>query len=112
MLVEPDRNKVERAMLAYRVFNLAYKAVCQGLGINPSFDEGMKVWRVVEEIAASELTLNPTGAEMNQSGLNLTEAMQQANARSANEQTRMEQEIAKLLVAAREGFHIPPQEPG
>ena len=104
MIEEPDRAKIDQAMLAYRTFNFAYKALCEGLGLSLTPEEGMKIWKVVEEVAARDTTLNVSAAEMNQVSPTMTAAMQQHNARYANEQTRNEQEIAKMLVDAREGF--------
>ncbi len=103
MIEEPDRSRIDRAMFAYQVFNFAYKAVCLGLDRSLTDDEGMRIWKAVEEVAAGDATLNISAAEMNQASAT-TAAGREHNARYVNEQMRREREIAEMLVNAREGF--------
>lgn len=109
MITEPDRAKVDRAMHAYLVFNFAYKVIVSGLGQRPTSEEAMRVWQLVEEIAKGETTLNYTAAELAQAAPPKTPAMREHYEQTTGQQVGKEREIAKDLVQAREGFHVPPK---
>jgi hypothetical protein len=66
----------------------------------------VRIWKAVEEAASGDATLNPSAAEMNLAGA-MTEEMRKNNAQYVNEQTRMDQEVAQMLVNARQGFFRP-----
>ena len=104
---EPDRAKVDRAMHAYAVFNFAYKAMLEGLKLDPSSEEAMRVWHLVEKVAAGEVTLNVSPAEVALSSPPITPAMRESYETNFQQNKRREQEIALELVKARDGFFTP-----
>jgi hypothetical protein len=98
------RAKVERAMHTYDVFNFAYKAVVEGLKLDPTSEEAMRIWHLVEQVAAGEITLNISPAEHAVAHPPLTEAMQKGYEENFQRNKRAEQEIARELVKARDSF--------
>lgn len=109
MITEPDRAKVERAMLAYRVFNFAVKAVTAGLNTEPTIEQYNRIWQVVQQVAGGESTLNASPAELAMVSPPMTIAMREAYEQNMQKSVQPEKEIAGMLLAACEGFFTPRQ---
>jgi hypothetical protein len=101
--------EAQLAMKCYAAFHFAVKAVAAGFDLAPSSAEYMKVWSVVKEVAAGNRTLNATPAEMTLRNPDMTPVMKEEYAMSMQEQSRKEQALAQMLLAASNGFVEPTQ---
>lgn len=109
MIEEADRGRIEKAMLAYKAFNFAVKAVTSGLGLSPTSEEYWKIWKVVEDVAAGEAVLSASAGEIIMNAGAITEKLREAHVEGVNRTIRQDKELASELVAAREGFCSPKQ---
>jgi O6-methylguanine-DNA--protein-cysteine methyltransferase len=107
MKVEPDLEKVKRAMLAYKTFLFTMKAVTVGMNVRPTPEEQDRIWKTVNEVAAGDITLNVTGAEAARDVPDIYPKAKVATAQAMNDNMRRERELAKMLVDAAEGFSTP-----
>lgn len=101
---EPDRAKIDHAMHAYHVFNLTVKIVGAGLKHEFSNDEYNRIWQVVKDVAAGEITLNISPTEHAMIAPPLTQGMRDSYETNFQRNKQREQATAVELLKACEGF--------
>jgi hypothetical protein len=103
---ETSRGEAELAMKCYSAFMFALKAVDTGLDRKFSSDELTNIWGVVQEVAAGRQTLNVSPAELQASDSQTLPAMRQHLQETMQRGMRAEQEMAAMLLRARDGFAV------
>lgn len=107
MIEEHDPEKVRRAMLVYGAFNFTLKVLNALLDRSFTDDEYRRIWQTVQDVAAGRTTLNVTGAELAAGMPAPTEAMRKGYEEATRKQISDEQELARMIVNASQGFFTP-----
>ena len=94
----------EAAMKSYHIFLFSLRVISDGLGLAPSKQDYLKIWAVVKRIADGDQQFNASLAEIMLKDPDMTKTMQEHHERTITDQSGREHEIAKLLIAASEGF--------
>ena len=103
---EASRSEADLSMKCYSAFLFALKAVSTGLDREISSAEYMKIWAVVQEVAADKQTLNVSPAELQAGNGQMLPAMRQHLQETMQRTMRAEQEMATMLLRAADGFVV------
>lgn len=100
------QSEADLAMKCYSAFMLGLKVVGVALDRGFSTAEYMKMWHVVQAVAAGEQTLNVSPAELQVGEGGILPAMKQHIQDTTQRVMRAEREMAAMLLRAADGFVV------
>lgn len=101
-----SKAEADLSMKCGNAFIFALKAIGTGLGREISTAEKMKIWNVVQAVAAGTQTLNVSPAEQQLKDPSMSPEMRLHIQEMSQREMRSEQEMATMILRAADGFSV------